>query len=78
MALVKSTLEVQILALLSDMYSRTENPEQAHADFANLLATAIDTYIKTATVIVNPGQGVQVAPITGTGSTITPGSGSLI
>lgn len=77
MALVKATLEAQILVALQDMFSRTENPEQAQADFANQLATAIDSYVRAAQVITNPGQAVQVAFPTGTGSTVSPGTGSL-
>ena len=76
MPLVKSTLEVGILALLEEMSNRTEDPAQARQDFASDLATLIDTYIKTATVTVLPGQVVQVAP-SGTGSTTSPGTGSL-
>ena len=77
MALVKSTLEQAIKAILDAGVEKTESPEQARADFAADLATAIDTYIKSATVVVNAGQPVQVVFPAGSGVSSAPGSGSL-
>jgi hypothetical protein len=44
------------------------------------IAEAVDAYIKTATVVVNPGQvvAVNVAGAPGAGSTTTNGNGKLI
>jgi len=52
MPLVKATLEAQILNILNDLSTRTDNPAQARQDFASQLATAVDAYIKTATITV--------------------------
>ncbi len=48
------------------------------ASVAADMATAIDNYVKTATVTttVAPGILVQVVPATGTGATTGPGSGT--
>lgn len=41
---------------------------------ANSLTDAIDRYVTSIIVTINPGQLVQVDPVSGTGSTITPGT----
>jgi hypothetical protein len=70
MALVKQTLEFQILNLLTDLSKRTDNQQQSNQDFAKELASIIDTYIKSAIVNVNvtvATAGTATAQ-TGTGS----------
>ena len=49
MPLVKTTLETQILSILTNL-STNEDPVQARQDFAAQLATAVDAYVKTGTV----------------------------
>lgn len=51
MPLIKSILETQILTLLTNL-STEEDPAQARRNFASQLATAVDAYVKTATVTV--------------------------
>jgi len=50
----------------------------ASVKFALTASAAIDTYIRTATIIIPLGQGVQTVPLTGTGSTITPSLPAII
>ena len=85
MPLVKTLLESQILLAFKKMQTSAADTESAQKDLAKDLATAIDEYIKTATVIIPPGQVVagvnapgQVvltpfAPSPLPGSTTTPG-----
>lgn len=79
MALVKSTLEKALETAFSQaMYEfinsvRDNQGEdvsataitKAAAKFSGLAATAVDTYIKTATIIVPPGQVVASGTVPG-------------
>lgn len=68
MPLVPQTLEASILATLQKAKANTS--PTAEADFARDLATAIDAYIRTATVsttVVGVATGTAVAG-TGTGN----------
>ena len=69
--LVKETLSAQLLALFTQMRQETEIDDKK---FADGLADAIDTYIKTAQV--NPGIPVSTAggPTAQTGATTGPGT----
>jgi hypothetical protein len=58
MPLVKALLESQILSAFKKMQTSAVDTESAQKDLAKDLATAIDEYIKTATVIIPPGQVV--------------------
>ena len=58
MPLVKPLLELQIFAAFKKMQTSAIDTESAQRDLAKDLATAIDEYIKTATVIIPPGQVV--------------------
>lgn len=58
MPLVKTLLESQILLAFKKMQTSAADTESAQKDLAKDLATAIDEYIKTATVIIPPGQVV--------------------
>ena len=57
MPLVKTLLESQILLAFKKAQTAVDG-ESAQKDLAKDLATAIDEYIKTATVIIPPGQVV--------------------
>jgi hypothetical protein len=59
MALDKTTLQASILSILSDMETRNED---AKLEFASRLADAIDTYVKSATIVYMAG---LVAPTGG-------------
>jgi len=74
MPLVKSVLEAQILAAFQQMSNSQGDMVTAQRQLASLLATAIDSYIKTATITVPPGQVVTGASPAGpiTGATTTP------
>lgn len=76
MALVKSTLKASILSLLSSMREKTEISDE---EFADKLATAIDSYIKSATVTVAAGIAVATSgsPTSQTGVTTAPGTGTI-
>jgi hypothetical protein len=76
MPLIKPVLELQILAAFQKMSNSETNMAQAQQDLAKDLATAIDVYIKSATVIVSPGQVVTGAAgtIPVIASTISPGT----
>lgn len=58
MPLVKTLLESQILSAFKKMQTNAVDTEAAQKDLAKDLATAIDEYIKTATIIIPPGQVV--------------------
>lgn len=69
MALDKTALKSNLKALLEDMMTReTDSLEE----FADRLSTMIDTYVKTATITVQPGivlnAGGYPGSTTGTGS----------
>lgn len=76
MPLVKETLKQEIKALATEMTKETDQ-EAALEKYATRLADIIDSYIKSATVTVQAGQAVQTVPTTGTGTTTSPGTGSL-
>ena len=60
MPLVKPVLEAQIFAALQELFANTSDPAPvAQRKLAQKLATAIDTYIKSATITVPPGQAIQ-------------------
>ncbi len=63
MALDKQTLKQNIVDLLSDMMSRDQNSID---EFADRLATAIDNYVKQATIVYVNGLTAPMGPVTGT------------
>ena len=67
MPLIKSTLEAGILALATRLSTNTD-PVQARRDFASQLATLIDTYIKTGTVMVTVATTGSATSQAGTGT----------
>ncbi|WP_300727035.1 hypothetical protein [uncultured Rikenella sp.] len=71
MTLDKAALQSGILALLTDMRSRTEVSD---SDFAGTLADLIDTYIRSATITIAAGIPVSTAggPTAQTGTTTAP------
>lgn len=63
MALDKATLKIQIVGLLTDMMLR----EQTSIDeFATRLSDAVDSYVKTATVVYTDGLTAPNGAVTGT------------
>jgi hypothetical protein len=76
MALVKATLKNGIKALLTNMRTKEEISDD---EFADQLATLIDTYIKSATVTVAPGIAVSTAGSAAaqTGETTSLGTGTI-
>ena len=68
MALVKQTLKTEIKSILNSLKNKTDQA-QAIDEFADRLATAIDNYIKTATVNTTvTGSSASGGPVTGTGT----------
>lgn len=56
-----------------------DNARKAAAKtFANLATPAIDLYIKSATIVVPPGQVVVAPPPAGTGATTSPSPPAII
>lgn len=70
MTLIKSSLEAQLLSIFQEMENKKDENGNNSADFAKKLATAIDTYIKTATVSVTVATVGSAAAQTGTGTGI--------
>ena len=68
MALVKQTLKTEIKSILNSLKTETDQ-KQAIDEFADRLATAIDNYIKTATVNTTvTGSSATGGPVTATGT----------
>lgn len=74
--LVKETLKAELVQMQKDMLKETDQAA-AQAKYADKLATAIDNYIKSATVTVAFPIPVQVAVPAGTGGTTGPGTGTI-
>jgi hypothetical protein len=76
MALVKATLQAELVSILNEMTLET-NQATGIQNFADKLATAIDNYIKTATVTVAFPIPVTVAVPAGIGGTTAAGTGTI-
>lgn len=63
MALDKIRLKNDIKQILVDMRSRTENADDEYAD---RMATSIDTYVRDAVIVYTGGLVTPDAPVTGT------------
>ncbi len=76
MSLNKPALKSGIKALLTEMRTKEENADEY---FADQLSTLIDSYVKSATVTVNPGITVNTAgsATAQTGTTTSNGTGTL-
>lgn len=68
MALNKTALEQQLILAFDKARKKTENPDQAQIELAKAIATAIDTYAKTATVSTTVVGTSPSGPVTGTGT----------
>lgn len=79
MALVKPTLKAQIRDAFNAQRSNTDDPEGALTDLADKLTNAIDAYIKSATITVQPGIPVTTAgsATAQTGATTGPGTTTI-
>jgi hypothetical protein len=66
MALVKATLKAQIKAAFQAQSSKTDNPAAALDDLADQIATAVDAYIKSATITNVPALISPAGPVSGT------------
>jgi len=84
MPLVSPLLAAQILAAFQKQSAAAATDgysvAQAQLQLAQDLATAIDSYIRSATVIVPPGQAVATAgtPLAQTGATVAPSLPAII
>lgn len=76
MPLNKPALQSAIKTLLTDMMTREESSID---EFAQRLATAIDTFVKSGSVTVAAGIGVSTAGTAAaqTGATTTTGTGTI-
>ena len=79
MALVKDTLKAAIEAAFKAQAGKTERPDDALADLAGKLATAIDSFVKSGTVTVAAGIAVSTAGSAAaqTGATTSTGTGTI-
>ena len=79
MALVKDTLTAAILEILNSPVTEKSDNSVTRQQFAEKLSTAIDTYIRSATVTVAPGIALTASGAAGavTGSTTGTGTGSI-
>lgn len=66
MALVKETLKNAIKTAFLDQLSKNDNTNEAINDLADKLATAIDNYIKSATITNIHVLTSPSGPVTGT------------
>lgn len=62
MALNKTQLKNDIVAIMVEMRTRTENADE---EFADRLSTAIDDYVKEATIVYKRGLTAPQGPVTG-------------
>jgi hypothetical protein len=63
MSLNKNNLKAEIKNSITEMRTRKENSDD---EFADRLATAIDTYVKTATIVYQAGLTAPNGPVSGT------------
>lgn len=63
MALNKEELKNNIIQIMADMRERTENSDE---EYAERLSEAIDSYVKTATIVYTTGLTAPNGPVTGT------------
>ena len=64
MPLNKPALKAEIVTILTTLKGQTDNPAQSIQQFAEALATAIDNYVKTGTVITTGSATTQTGTIT--------------
>lgn len=76
MALDKQTLKAGIITLQRDMLTKTDASME---EYAERLATLIETFIKSGTVTIEPGIPVSTAgsATAQTGSTTSTGKGTI-
>lgn len=62
MALNKEDLKNNIMQIMEDMRTRTENADE---EYATRLSDAIDSYVKAATIFYTDGLVAPNGPVTG-------------
>lgn len=62
MALNKSNLKNDIIQIMKDMRKRVENSDE---EYAERLSTAIDNYVKAATIVYTDGLTAPNGPVAG-------------
>lgn len=62
MPLNKADLKNDIIQIMRDMRTRTENSED---EYAERLSTAIDDFVKSATIVYTAGLTAPNGPVTG-------------
>lgn len=81
---LQANLQRRIKSVLDASFDEKSNPETIKMNFAKELSSAIadeiDTWIKTATITVNPGIPVATAgsPVAQTGATTGPGTATIM
>jgi hypothetical protein len=76
MPVLETKIYAELLHLYDDLAKLQKSPPAARAKLAKGHAAIIARAIRSATVIVNPGQAV--ATTSGAGATSLPGSGQLL
>jgi len=69
--------KTQLILDLTSAYNQAKNNELTETQFAELIANAIDVFVKTGTVTTPLGVAVQVDPVSGSGATTAPGIGTI-
>ena len=75
MPLIPSVFKSQLKTALKSIQCDPENADAAIDAFCDAFVNSIDTYIKSATITIQPGQVVTTP--SGPGATTTPGTGNL-
>ena len=72
MPLIKKVLETKILLALQKLSTTNLDTKSAQKELAKELASAFDSYIKSATIITPSGQILLAGPYPGTTTTPSP------
>lgn len=77
-ASLKNKIENAFKKQLNAAKDKNADPETLIAELSQSIADAVDQYVRSATIIVPPGQPVQVIVPAGTGATAGPSSPATI
>lgn len=73
--IIPKTISTELVKLIKT--NKESDLDKSIDFFSDGLAKIIVNAIKSGTVTVSAGIGVQTVPATGTGSTVTPGTGTI-
>lgn len=70
MSLNKAQLKSRIVTILKELSKREDDPEKAVDDFAEAIANAVDSYVKSGTFFATPVQITSAALSNGGGPVV--------